>query len=431
MLQADSLSVPPHIRSLIDRLNAADYECYVVGGFLRDLLLGRPTHDIDLATSALPEEVMALFSDYRTIPTGLIHGTVTVLAEDDPVEVTTFRKEGLYSDHRRPDEVWFTKSLEEDLKRRDFTINALAWHPDLGLVDPFGGRTDLEDGIIRAVGRPTDRFHEDALRILRALRLASELGFSIEHKTADAMHDKRSLLSHVASERIRIELLRILRAEHFAFVLTKYAAIMTVVLPEMDPLRQEMQGELSRYDIAVERAKRVDDAEQRLAALLYDIDIPEIGKTVAERLRFSNNSVKRIDALVSSRNDYPEADKRSVWRALHRWGDVLFGAILELRRADLEVRVASDEKALKKLDAIRGIKEALLQSGKDLQLSDLAISGHDLLAAGYRGEAIGEALEYLLLRVCVDDLPNRPEVLLAELETRGGEAKSGSPHIHR
>ena len=189
MLQADSLSVPPHIRSLIDRLNAADYECYVVGGFLRDLLLDRPTHDIDLATSALPEEVMALFSDYRTIPTGLIHGTVPVLAEDDPVEVPTFRKEGLYSDHRRPAEVWFTKSLEEDLKRRDFTINALAWHPDLGLVDPFGGRTDLEDGIIRAVGRPTDRFHEDALRILRALRLASELGFSIEHKTADARHD--------------------------------------------------------------------------------------------------------------------------------------------------------------------------------------------------------------------------------------------------
>ncbi len=408
--------VPAHVRSLIERLNASGYECFVVGGFLRDLLLGRPTHDVDLATSARPETVMALFSDYRTIPTGLIHGTVTVLAGDDAIEVTSFRKEGAYSDHRRPDEVWFTQSIEEDLKRRDFTINAMAWHPDKGLLDPFGGRQDLSNGVIRAVGEASDRFSEDALRILRALRLAAELGFAIEEETSQAMLKARALLSHIAQERITVELRRILKAAHFASTFTTYRDIVAVILPEIVSLPQ--------FDTAVERAALMDPVpELRLAALLYDHEQPEIGEAVARRLRFSNDSVKWVDALVSSKTFVIEADKRSVWRALHRLGAPLFLTIMSLRHTDLTVCSRPAEEAISKLTRIEAIFHDLIGEGKDLALSDLAVDGHDLESQAYRGKAIGDMLEYLLERVCVDDVPNRRDALLSEIALRGGEAR--------
>jgi tRNA nucleotidyltransferase (CCA-adding enzyme) len=419
----DSIFVPDQIRQLIDLLNQAGYDCFVVGGYLRDLMLGRPTHDYDLATSATPEEVAKVLSAYRTLPTGLIHGTVSVHTEDLVVEMTTFRKEGSYSDFRHPDQVWFTESIEEDLARRDFTINAMAWHPSRGLIDPWGGRADLALRLIRAVGDPDRRFSEDALRILRALRFRSQLGFALESETSMAMGRKRQLLSHIAPERVRIELERLLAGPEAASVLEDYGEVMEVLIPQLELLRQSRTEDgLSSYELAVKRLTGLTaDPVKRLAALLYDVDQLDCegdAASIARDLRFSKKEIQEIDLLTRSKNEGLEAEERAVWRLLHHWGQKTFFDVLELRKADALARfpAGSDQEA--NLQEVVRLARKLISEGRALSLADLAVDGHELKAKGYQGPEIGLLLEKLLERVCIDGLSNDRESLLRELENQ-------------
>lgn len=417
------IKIPDHIYALMQRLNSAGYDCYVVGGYVRDLLLDRPTHDIDLATSATPEEIMEVFTGYKVIPTGIEHGTVTVLANGDAVEVTTFRKDSDYSDHRHPDLVFFTTSIEDDLSRRDFTINALAWHPGSGLIDVWGGLSDLANCVIRAVGESDKRFREDALRILRALRFSSELCFSIEDATKKALMEQRQLLSHVAMERFRIEFDRLLRGDGVASVLTDYVAVPGVVIPELLSLQAHMNGAQSLLDIAVKRVDAVrPNSPLRLAALLYDVDLlsfPEDDRepghqasAIARRLRYSKAEVNKMEILVASQAYELIPEIGSVWRALKQWGEATFQEVLEIRLADKSARDPDNVDASNELSEIQAIAESLIREGRNLSLADLAIDGNDLISLGCRGEMIGTVLDELLERVCVDGLANRRDVLL-------------------
>lgn len=419
-------SLPAPVLDLIGIFNQAGFECFVVGGFLRDFFLGRPTRDLDLATSARPPQVADLLSPYyRTLPTGLAHGTLTVLADQERIEVTTFRREGVYSDFRHPDEVWFTDSLEEDLARRDFSINAMAWHPDRGLIDPWQGRPDIDRKLIRAVGVAHKRFGEDALRILRALRFSSELGFAIEPVTRQALRKQGPLLAHVARERIRLELEGLLTGPHVEKVLAGYARILYRIIPELASLSK------TQYDAAVKRVGQVSpDPLKRMAALLLDLDevlCAGTAQAVAQSLRFSKVQTERIGLLAGSRTLKLDSNRRSVWRALHALGQEVFFDVLDLWRADQAASGQGDGP-----DALEEIAETanqLLAEGRNLSLADLAIDGNDLRAQGEKGPAIGRRLERLLEAVCVDGLSNDRQTLLNWRDPQASEnIGSGHPH---
>ena len=230
-------NLPSHVEYILATLEAAGYHAHIVGGSVRDLLLGKNPDDFDITTSALPEETKAVFSDKRTVDTGIKHGTVSLILDGKPYEITTYRLDGEYKDSRHPEAVYFTKNIVEDLSRRDFTVNAMAYNPTTGLVDPFGGRDDLKLGIIRAVGDPYVRFNEDALRILRGIRFSSVLGFKIEDKTSKAIREKRQLLSKVSAERIYVELKKMLSGIDSYSVVLNYPEVITQVLPMLDEVR--------------------------------------------------------------------------------------------------------------------------------------------------------------------------------------------------
>ena len=280
MIPDRDISIPQAAQDIMSLLAEAGFESFVVGGFLRNTFLGCPAFDVDLATSASPEEVIQTLDNYSVIPTGLRHGTVNVVTDDGHIEVTTFREDSTYSDHRHPDEVRFTKTIEEDLARRDFTINALAWNKQRGLVDPWGGQADLSAHIIRAVGDPDKRFFEDALRIFRGMRLSSELGFSIDNTTSDAMHKHKNLLREVAPERLQVELNRLLVGDNAVPVLREFADIMAVIIPELSTLankhfiesKTNERSSTTLIDVAIARISFLsEDVALRLAALLLDL----------------------------------------------------------------------------------------------------------------------------------------------------------------
>ncbi len=409
--------IPGPVRTLMDRLREAGYDCFIVGGYLRDLLLGRPTQDIDLASSATPEEAAELFSSYKVIPTGLAHGTLTILIEGERIELTSFRREGAYSDHRHPDQVWFSDSIEEDLSRRDFTMNAIAYRPDRGFVDPWGGRQDLERRLIRAVGDPHLRFREDALRIFRALRFRSELGFDLEKETEEAVRATGHLLERVAPERLRLELERFLCGPGASAALLDFAEVLAVVIPEIKSLGQGREADPPLLELAARRLAGVaPDPVMRFAALLYDAHLPSTVLSAARRLRFSNDRVKKIELLVSAKAEEIEPVTRSVWRALHLFGESDFFSVLELRLADSQAYGGGRKREAGRIRRIGEIAEKLILEGRNLTLSDLALDGKDLLERGYRGKAVGQGLERLLEQVCVDGIPNRRESLLEELD---------------
>lgn len=400
----------------MDRLTGAGYDVYLVGGYLRDLLLGRPIHDIDLASSATPEEAMALFSDYTLIPSGLAHGTLTLLSGGQAVELTSFRKEGPYSDFRHPDQVWFTRSIQEDLARRDFTINAMAYHPDQGLLDPWAGRKDLQDRLIRAVGDPRIRFQEDALRIMRALRFASQMGFELEEATRAAMHHDRYLLEKLAPERLKGELEAFLCGESVGQLLIDEADIWGVIVPLTQVLSGREKGEGSPLQILSRRLTGVrPDPTLRMAALLFDVHTPSTALSLMRRLRFSNDQVKTVEGLLLSRDWEMVAEARTVWRAMRHLGQDPFFDAMALRLADIRARQPLDVKRESQMEAVLAMGQSLLEEGRLLTLADLAVKGDDLARLGYRGPAIGRGLEALLERVCLEGVPNSKEGLLASM----------------
>ena len=436
------LSIPSNAEKILRILEENGYEAYVVGGCVRDSVLGRTPDDWDITTSAKPEQVKELF--YRTIDTGLKHGTVTVLMDKEGFEVTTYRVDGDYEDGRHPKEVLFTSSLEEDLKRRDFTINAMAYHPDRGLVDLFHGMDDIRNKVIRCVGSPLERFQEDALRILRAVRFSAQLGFAVEKETEDGIRALAPNLKCVSAERIQTELVKLLVSSHPDYLRTAYETGVTrQFLPEFDVCLGTEQntphhcwtvGEHILHSLAGVRADKV----LRLTMLLHDIGKPAVkttdekgrdhfkthgaqsekmAKIILRRLKFDNDTTEKVCRLIRWHDARPLPEMKQVRRAVNRIGEDIFPLYLEVQRADMLAQ-SGYKRAEKeaRLDGVTLCYRKILEENQCISLKELAVKGKDLIEAGYRpGPEIGEKLNFLLEHVleCPED--NRKEILLSLL----------------
>lgn len=441
-------AVPSSAMRVISTLEQAGHEAWCVGGFVRDSLLGRPISDVDIATSALWEqtESVCLAAGMRVHRTGTKHGTVTVVCDDDAFEVTTFRVDGVYSDARHPDSVQFVRSLDEDLARRDFTINAMAYHPMRGLRDPFNGFGDASRHTIRTVGDPSQRFQEDALRILRAARFSSQLGFSIELETYSAMMAGKSLLSIVSSERITAELQKLILGKDVCRALLSTVDVLSAVLPELVSMKGFDQcTPYHSYDVLEHTARAVAGTPPyplvRWAALFHDMGKPgaffkeETGRGhfyghakisvaltrgIMERLSFSPAFKERVLILVERHDEVYEPTPKAVKRALARvGGDVeLFRALCDLKKGDASAQApAYAAERMERADQLRRVLEEILAADEAFSLKHLAINGKDAMKAGIpQGPAIGDALNAALDDVIDERIPNDREALLAFLE---------------
>ena len=378
--------LPDSVKRIIGILEENGYEAYAVGGCVRDSLLGKQPKDWDITTSAKPEQVKALF--HRTIDTGIEHGTVTVMMHHEGYEVTTYRIDGTYEDHRRPNDVTFTSSLREDLMRRDFTINAMAYNEEKGLVDLFGGIQDLNDRIIRCVGNPTERFDEDALRMFRAVRFAGQLNFNIEKETLAAIEAQHAFLKDVSAERIQIELLKLLISGHPEMIRAAYETGLTsVFLPEFDRMMETPQNNPHHiYSVGDHTIHAVETIAPnpilRLTMLLHDIAKPEtrstdengidhfynhnevgavLSKTILRRLKFDNQTTQMVTTLIAHHdirfNDALGTGRKHVRRVIHSVGENLFPYLLDVMEADISAQ--SDFMRLKKLTALKETRQAL------------------------------------------------------------------------
>ena len=444
------LSLPDHVNTALNRLEDAGFAAYVVGGCVRDALMGRTPGDYDITTDAAPEQTAAVFSGERVIETGLRHGTVTVLLRGQPLEITTFRVDGAYSDARHPDTVRFTRSLEEDLARRDFTVNAIAYSPRRGLIDPFGGAEDLRAGLLRCVGAPELRFREDALRILRCLRFSATLGFAIDPAAAAAAREERALLGRISAERVAAELKKLVCGAQVRRVVLAETDILGVVLPELLPMRGFDQRNKHHISDVLEHCAAACEAVPaepvlRMAALLHDVGKPDCFFTDAEgvghfyghaergaelcdailrRLRFDNESRARITQLVRQHGIRIEPNERSVLRCLRRFGPDFFFQLLALKRADTLAHAPGPklDERMARYAALEALAHELLAREACFSLRDLAVNGRDVLAAGVSpGPAVGQALDALLSAVTDGLVPNERGALLAYLEQRPPE----------
>jgi len=410
---------------------------------VRDLLRGVPPHDWDICTSARPEETERCFAGRRIIETGLKHGTVTVLEEGESYEITTYRTEGPYSDSRRPDYVRFVSSLETDLARRDFTMNAIAMDLDGSLRDPFGGTDDIRAGVVRCVGEPARRFQEDGLRVMRALRFGAALGYEIEETTARAIHENRHMLRRVAAERINVELCKLLIGAKAGDILRQYPDVLCEFWPELGPLAALEQhnpwhcwGGWEHTVRAVEAAPA--DPTLRLTMLLHDIGKPsckstdengvdhfyghpavsaELADRMLRALKFDHLTRKQVVTLVEYHALQIPLEERPVRRWLGRLGPETFFRLLEVKRADgmgQDYELVKDR--LAELDGLRAKAEEIVARGQCFALKDLAVNGRDVLAAGVPpGPEVGRALNRLLERVLSGELANEREALLEAL----------------
>ena len=412
------LRLPPKVSYIIGELERRGYEAYAVGGCVRDMVLGRTPPDYDITTSASPREVKACFR--RTADTGIKHGTVTVMLGDDGFEVTTYRVDGAYSDGRHPDSVRFTPDLTEDLARRDFTMNAMAYNDARGLVDPFGGMLDLQKKLIRCVGDPSLRFGEDALRMMRAVRFSAQLGFKVDEDTALAIRRHSAELSRVSAERIRDELMKLLISGEPGLVSDMYRlGITAMILPELDALMDEPSGdeEMGEGDSAGEHVIRTvkaisPDAVLRLAALLSGCSAAAADAALV-RLKFDNYTRKKVVNLIANFRRRPDTSAPSVRRAMRDAGPDEFEDLLALIWAD---SLASGEEASKEilpwLNNIYARCDQIRRMGDPLDRKDLAVNGSDLMELGFAGKEVGAVLDDLMEAVLDDPSRNDREILM-------------------
>ncbi|MBO4901789.1 MAG: CCA tRNA nucleotidyltransferase [Lachnospiraceae bacterium] len=392
------IELPEKVQQIIKTLQKAGYEAYAVGGCVRDSLLVRTPKDWDITTSAKPQEIKSLFR--RTVDTGILHGTVTVMLGRDGFEVTTYRVDGAYEDNRHPKNVTFTSSLEEDLKRRDFTINAMAYNDETGLVDLFDGMGDIQRKCIRAVGDPDERFSEDALRILRALRFAAQLDYRIDTKTEKGIRAYRENLRDISAERIRDELHKLLASPHPERLRDVCAAGITeIVLNEYDALDKDKQDEVCKA------LQNTDDILIRLAILLC---YTGSAKQILKRLKYDNETIRIVTTLTEHAMDKPAAELPAVRHLIVETGTGLIGPLLELKRA-----LAKQDKAY--LDSLEVLTRQIFTNGDCLSLKDLAVTGNDLMREFDMrpGKELGDTLRGLFDRVLIDPSLNDREKLLA------------------
>ncbi len=392
------MQIPAYVQFVLDALNQSGFDAYIVGGSVRDALRGQQPDDFDVTTNALPKEIIQVFDGKcKVILTGLKHGTVTVLSDKMPIEVTTYRTDGDYKDNRHPESVTFIGKIDGDLARRDFTVNAMAYAPSKGLVDLFGGQADLQSQILRCVGTPDIRFHEDALRMLRALRFASVLQFEIEPETEKSIRQNRALLKNVSAERIRTELFKLLCGADAKKVLLAYKDIFFTLFPALeDGYTNESYTEAISYMSTLPK-----DACVRFAALLMPaVPYLEACYTATDSLKTDRKSADAIKFAISHINERVGSDKISIRRALSRYGEAHLRFLLTLQNAT---------NALSTLDTV-------LTNGDVYSIRDLAIRGEDIAALGYTGKQIGEVLSQLLDMVMEESLENRKEKLVKAIE---------------
>lgn len=436
-----NIVLPQDVIKIIERLESCGHEAYAVGGCVRDSILGKEPADWDITTSASPEEVKALFA--HTIDTGIAHGTVTIMCGKCGYEVTTYRIDGEYKDGRHPESVAFTNLLSEDLRRRDFTINAMAYNQTEGLVDLFGGMQDLQDGVIRCVGEATERFSEDALRMLRAVRFAAQLGFSIDKATYDAICALAPTIARVSMERIMVELVKLLTSAHPEEMRTVYACGLTgIFLPEFDAMMETPQhtvhhqysvGEHTIHALMAVPADRV----LRLTMLFHDVakpvcrttdeagndhfyGHPEIGAEmtgqILRRLKFDNDTIRSVKRLVRFHDMRPVLQEKNVRRSIVKMGLESFPEIFAVKRADtLAQSMYMRQQKLDAIDQFEALYDRIMEKQVCVQKKDLALNGKDLLDIGIpQGKKVGEILDLLFAQVIEEPAKNTREELLAE-----------------
>ena len=432
-----NIEIPEYINQILERFHKNTFEAYCVGGCIRDSIMGKTPYDWDITTSALPEQTKQLFSDIKTVDTGIKHGTVSLVIDKKCVEITTYRSDGEYKDNRHPENVTFTKSLEEDLARRDFTMNAIAYDGK-NITDVFGGTDDIYNGIIKTVGEPAQRFKEDGLRIMRALRFSSVLGFEIEENTKKAIHENRELLLNISKERLASELTKMLVGNNIFAVLTEYSDVLSVFIPEIAPAVGFRQyGKKHAYDVWEHICHTADtippDRILRLTMLLHDLGkVPthalnengdstfknhaaaggEMAKEILTRLKFDKKTVNRVSFLVSNHDFEPPETKLLLKKKMKTLSADDVRTLLTIKKSDRgalseeyrDIKRAS-EQVLLWLDEIENNNECV-------KLGDLAISGNDLTKKGLSGEEVGLTLDRLLDAVVEGKVENEKNSLL-------------------
>lgn len=429
-------------KMLISLLHSAGYKAYAVGGCVRDFLLNRAVNDIDICTSATPEEVENVLKNkgIKFVETGLKHGTITAVVNGKPYEITTFRTDGEYLDNRRPENVTFVTDVKDDLARRDFTINSMAYNEQEGLVDCFGGVEDLKNKLIRAVGDADTRFNEDALRIMRALRFSAVLGFDIEESTKNAIIKNKELLLNIAAERIYAELIKLLMGDYCEKVLLDYREVIAVIIPEIEPCFDFPQNSKWHiYDVYTHTVKSTAIAPKtdymRLSMFLHDIGKPfckttdengqdhfkghaivsaEKAYDILKRLKVSNEVLNKSVALIENHAKYITERSSVIKSWLRKLGEDLTFDYIDFKIADLSTH--NPEYSESEIETLKEIKlktQRIIESGEPYKISDLKINGNDLIRLGYTGKAIQDELELLVLEVSGNPILNTREKLFS------------------
>ncbi len=436
-----TINLPSQVVNILELLQSAGYQAFCVGGAVRDSLMGTEPGDWDITTSATPQQIAHIFADYKTIETGIKHGTLTVIMDSKPYEITTYRIDGEYGDNRHPESVTFTANLKDDLARRDFTVNAIAYNPCSGIVDYYGGQEHIYNSIIKTVGNPDKRFSEDGLRIIRALRFASTLGFEIEEETALAIHRNKDLLRNISAERINIELSKLLCGKNVFNILMEYSDVLSVFIPEIAPAVDFAQyGKKHAYNVWEHICHTVDtippDRILRLTMLLHDLGkVPthalnekgdstfknhaaiggEMARDILTRLKFDKKTINRVSFLVGNHDFEPPESKKALKYHLKSKTPEDIKTLLIIKKSDRgalseSYRDISEEtrQALIWLEEVENNNECCT-------LSQLAVNGKDLSAKGLKGEQIGAALNTLLDAVIEEKVPNEKSLLLTYL----------------
>lgn len=439
-----NIVLPKNVKTIIKILNTHNYEAFIVGGCVRDSVIGLTPHDWDICTNAKPEEIKKCFENFNTFDSGIKHGTISVVLDGEVFEVTTYRIDGTYSDNRRPDSVTFTSDITQDLARRDFTINAMAYNEQSGLIDPYGGRNDLSDKIIKCVGNPDFRFNEDALRIIRALRFASVYNFEIDYETAKSIHKNADLLNNIAVERISVELNKLLSGYGAEKILNNYRDVIAVFIPEIKPMfdynQHTKHHNRDLWHHTTYAVKSIDNSPLlRMSMLLHDIGKPkackrdedgtchfkghpkysaEMAETILRRLKYSNDFIETCITLIKYHDVRFSGSKRQLRHVMSAIGDKNVELLLKIQRADIMAQSDYKHKEkLEKLDLACQTYKEILADKDCFTLKQLKINGNDIKNLGLsEGIKIGKILKILLGLVIEDKIENEKFALIKKAE---------------
>lgn len=440
---SEAIRFPDSVLSLLNRLEDSGFEAYLVGGCVRNALIDIETHDYDITTSALPEEIKRVFENMHIVETGIKHGTVTVISDEITAEITTYRTDGIYEDHRHPKNVFFTSSLEEDLSRRDFTVNAIAFSEKRGIVDLYDGMTHLKKGTLCCVGDAEKRFDEDALRILRGLRFMSEYGFKPDAETSAALHEKKELLNEISAERINNELCRLLcgNSDYLSYVLREYWDILAVIIPEIaDCHGFEQHTQYHDRDVWEHTVAAVCSIEPvlhlRLTMLLHDLGKPAaysfyngaghfkghgsistgIGGRIMNKLRFDSETLKKTLFLIERHDMVMTDDAVLIKKHLNRFGRELYFDLLKVHIADDKAKSFAAQERIATYHSASETAQKIISENDCYSLKNLEVNGHDIMKLGFKGKNIGTALDFLLNAVIEGKCFNEKNFLCDYLE---------------